>query len=141
MLLGGIVFQYYITALPDLEQPITLSSASTSSNSGTISASFRDAEGYEFYFGVRRDPDADPATFPAFYIRNPELVPYVYWPSLGGPDERALLRLLEGWIDRNVAPELKAKLEEAEAGNGDAAGEDIAAVYEIYRSLRARHRQ
>lgn len=140
-MLGGIVFQYYITALPDLEQPITLSSASNASNGGTVSASFRDAEGYEFYFGVRSDPDADPATFPAFYIRNPALVPYVYWPSLGGPDERALLRLLEGWIDRNVAPELKATLEAAETENLSPSEQKMATLYEIYRVLRARHRR
>lgn len=90
---------------------------------------------------MRRYPDTEPATYPAFYIRNPERVPYVYWPSLGGPDERALLRLLEGWIDRNVAPELKAKLEEAEAGDLAATPQEIAALYEIYRVLRARHRQ
>ncbi|WP_203301489.1 hypothetical protein [Marinobacter sediminum] len=140
ILLSGIVFQYYITALPDLEQPITLGSASVSSDGGSISAAFVDKDGYEFHFGVQGDADSDRASFTLFYIRNPKLVPYLYWPSTGGPDERKFLRLLGGWIQRNLAPELREKLEQNDLESFSGPEMEVAAVYEIYEILMSRHR-
>ncbi len=141
LLLGGIVFQYYITALPDLEQPITLSSASVGADGESISAAFVDKDGHEFHFGVRGDGKSERESFPAFYIRNPELVPYVYWPSTGGPDERKLLRLLAGWLERNVGPDLRARLEQSGVEGHSGADKEVAAVYKIYEILMSRHRR
>ncbi len=139
LLLAGIVFQYYITALPDLEQPITLDSAQFSTQAGSVSATFVDNEGDVFTFGIRASDKVESDEFPAFYIRNPEWVPYMYWPNLGGPDERALLRLVESWLQRNVAPELIQRLEQGKTEDLSPPEQEIAAVYEVYALLRERH--
>ena len=139
LLFVGIVFQYYITALPDLEQPITLREASITTEAGSVSATFVDNAGDPFMFGFRAREDFEPEVYPAFYMRNPELVPYMYWPNIGGPDERALLRVVEGWLQRNAPPELMERLEQGHAKDLSVDEQKIAAVYEVYALLRERH--
>ncbi|QSP93374.1 hypothetical protein LPB19_09000 [Marinobacter salinisoli] len=139
LLLTGIAFQHYITSLPDLEEPVTISQARFSPDGSSISVSFRDKDGTVFQFGIRGSTGDNPESFPVFYIRNPELVPYVYWPGIGGPDERALLRILDGWIERHLAPELRARLEQNDTEGFDQSEMELAAVYEIYDILRQRH--
>ena len=139
LLFIGIVFQYYITALPDLEQPITLREASITTEAGSVSATFVDNAGDPFMFGFRASEDFEPEVYPAFYMRNPELVPYMYWPNIGGPDERALLRVVEGWLQRNAPPELMERLEQGQAEDLSVDEQKIAAVYEVYALLRERH--
>ncbi|MGO1232785.1 MAG: hypothetical protein ACTMHG_03590 [Marinobacter sp.] len=139
LLFVGIVFQYYITALPDLEQPVTLREASTTTEAGSVVATFVDNAGDPFTFGFRASEDFEPEVYPVFYMRNPELVPYMYWTNIGGPDERALLRVVEGWLQRNVAPELMERLEQGHAEDLSVEEQKIAAVYEVYALLRERH--
>ena len=139
LLLAGIVFQYYITALPDLEQPITLRDASITSEAGSVSVMFLDNAGAPFTFGFRASDEFEPEVYPAFYMRNPELVPYMYWPNIGGPDERALLRLVDGWLQRNVALELMQRLEQGNREDLSPSEQEVAAVYGVYALLRKRH--
>lgn len=107
-----------------------------------------DKDGHEFHFGVRgygesngeSNAESDRESFPAFYIRNPKLVPYLYWPSTGGPDERKLLRLVAGWLERNVDPELRERLEQSDVEGLSGPNKEVAAVHEIYEILMSRHR-
>ena len=139
LLLTGVAFQHYITSLPDLKEPVSIGEAWLMADGGSISASFVDKEGYEFHFGIRGDLKTDRRAFPLFYIRNPEMVPYVYWPTVGGPDERAFLRLLEGWINKNVSPEMRARLDEGDFEGFARPQMELAAVYGIYETLRDRN--
>lgn len=131
-----------------MEQPVTLSSASVGADGKSISAAFVDKDGHEFHFGVRSygesngvsNGESNRKSFPAFYIRNPELVPYVYWPSTGGPDERKLLRLVADWLDRNVDPEFRKRLEKSDLEGFSGPDKEVAAVQEIYEILMSRHR-
>ena len=123
----------------DLEQPITLREASITTEAGSVSATFVDNAGDPFMFGFRAREDFEPEVYPAFYMRNPELVPYMYWPNIGGPDERALLRVVEGWLQRNAPPELMERLEQGHAKDLSVDEQKIAAVYEVYALLRERH--
>jgi len=63
----------------------------------------------------------------------------MYWLNIGGPDERALLRVVEGWLQRNVPPELMERLEQGLAEDLSADEQEIAAVFEVYALLRERH--
>ena len=99
-----------------------------------------DKDGHEFHFGVRGGSESDRESFPAFYIRNPKLVPYLYWPSTGGPDERKLLRLVAGWLERNVNPKLRERLEQNDVEGLSGPDKEVAAVHEIYEILMSRHR-
>jgi hypothetical protein len=63
----------------------------------------------------------------------------MYWLNIGGPDERALLRVVEGWLQRNVPPELMQRLEQGQAEDLSVSEQKIAAVYEVYSLLRERH--
>ncbi len=141
VLLGGIVFQYYITALPDLEPPIRIEEARSNAQTGSISVRVVDNEGDAFSFGMRASEKVGREVFPVFYIRNPDLVPYMYWPNIKGPDERALLRLLEGWIDRNVEPDLRQRLAQGEVEGLAPPEREIAVVYEVYALLLERHQR
>lgn len=99
-----------------------------------------DKDGHEFHFGVQGDSASGPESFPLFYIRNPKLVPYVYWPSTGGPDERKLLRMLAAWLQRNVEPGLRERLDQNDVEGLSGSDKKVAAVYEIYEILMSRHR-
>ena len=139
VLIGGIVFQYYITGLPELERPITLEEARFTTEQGSVSATFVDSEGAAFSFGIRASDKVESSEFPAFYIRNPELVPYMYWPGINGPDERKLLQLVDGWLQRNAPPELMRRLEQGKTEDLSPSEQEVAAVYAVYELLRERH--
>lgn len=139
VLIGGIVFQFYITGLPELEQPITLEEARFTTELGSVSATFVDNQGAVFSFGIRTSDKVESSEFPAFYIRNPELVPYMYWPGINGPDERKLLRLVDGWLQRNVPPELMQRLAQGKTEDLSPSEQELAAVYAVYELLRERH--
>lgn len=137
VLIGGIVFQFYITALPDLERPVTIEGARFTTEAGSVSVRMVDRDGQPFTFGLRASDEFERDVFPVFYIRNPDNLPYMYWPNIGGPDERALFRFLEGWFERNVAPEVMATLAQGQ-GAGNRRAEELAPVYAVYSLLRER---
>lgn len=137
VLIMGIAFQYYITALPDLEQPVTIDEARFTTEAGSVSVRMVDRDGQPFTFGLRASDEFEPDVFPVFYIRRPDTLPYMYWPNIGGPDERALFRFLEGWFERNVAPDVMAALEQ-EQGAGAGQAQALAPVYAVYSLLRER---
>jgi len=140
VLIAGVIFQQYVTSLPELKQPVAIGSARFAQDSGSVSASFVDNDGYEFQFGLHGDGQTDPSTLPLFFIRNPQLVPYVYWPTAGGPTERAVYVLLDNWINANVSPDLKDQLR-GEGFEGFEPEElKVAAVYRVYEVLKSRHR-
>ena len=134
---AAIAFQYYITSLPELEPPVALGKAwPKNERDGSISASLVGSDGHEFRFGVRGDLESDPGAASVFYIRHPEVVPYVHWPASGGPDERALFQLLDDWITNNVSNEQRKQLQQNGADNPNP---ELATLYEIYRVLRERN--
>lgn len=141
LLLAGIVFQHYITGLPDLESPVRIEEARFNAQTGSILVRVVDNQGDAFSFGLRASEDFEREVFPVFYMRNPDVVPYMYWPNIGGPDERAFLRLLEGWIERNVAPDLRQRLEQGGVDGLAVAEREIAAVYQVYTLVRERHQR
>jgi hypothetical protein len=137
---AAIAFQYYITSLPELEPPVALGKAwPKNERDGSISASLVGPDGHEFRFGVRGDLESDPDGASVFYIRHPEVVPYVHWTAAGGPDERALFQLLDDWIERNVSAEQRQRLQQNVAQSRATPDRGLATLYEIYRVLRERN--
>ncbi|MBZ2167508.1 hypothetical protein [Marinobacter sp. F4216] len=139
LLLAGIGFQHYITSLPDLEAPMSLSSARFGPDGSSISASFQRNDGQGFHFGIRGNADKNWATAPLYFIRNPELVPYVHWPSMGGPDERVLLKALEDWVRSHITAEQISRFEQVDREDFGPEEIELAAVYKIYETLRSRN--
>lgn len=139
---AAIAFQYYITSVPELEPPVTLGQAwPMNEGNGSISVSLVGSEGHEFRFGLRGDPESGEEMMPAFYIRNPDLIPYVHWPSVGGQDERDLFRLLEDWIERHVTPDQQDRLRQDVPGTlADLDGE-LVTLWEIYSVLQERNQR
>lgn len=111
-LLLAIGFQYYITSLPDLEEPITIGEAWLVSDGGSISVSFVDGDGDAFQIGVRGD-----------LTTNPE----------------AFLRFLDRWLQEKVKPALREKLKSGGVQGLDQSEMDVAAVNRIYELLRGRN--
>ena len=140
LLLMGISFRYYVTSLPDLESPLTIGEVSLLSDGGSIAASFRDSQGNEFYFGIRGDLESDQQFYPLYYIRNPKAVPYVYWPAISGADEKAFLRFLDNWIQRNIEPRVRKKLDQHDIDGLRQTEMEEAAIYRIYELLRDRNK-
>ena len=77
-----------------------------------------DSGGQRFTIGLRGDT-AKPEEVALFYIRNPDVIPYVFWPSLRSNDEKRVLELLEDLIESDAS--------------------DVAAVRSIYSVLKERN--
>lgn len=139
VLLGLIVFQYYITAVPDLEAPITVGEARLIKENNSLLVSLSGADGQNFTLGLRGDIAENPEETALFYIRNPELVPYVYWPGLRSNDEKRVLELLGAWAKKHgdstfIEPPLSDYDEMASQQEMK-----VAAAYRIYSVLKNRN--
>lgn len=138
-LLGLIVFQYYITSVPDLEEPITISEARFMEEDASLLVSLVDNEGQRFTVGLRGDIATKPEETALFFISNPDLVPYVYWPGLRSNDEKRVLKLLESWAENHAEPSRP----KAQSANSDSALSQekgkATAAYQIYSVLKDRN--
>jgi len=100
VLLGFLGFQYYITSVPDLAEPITLEETRFIEQDQSLLLTLRGGEGRHFTVGLRGDIANDPEQTALFFISNPDLVPYVYWPGLRSNDEKRVLELLEDMVEK-----------------------------------------
>ena len=103
VLLGFVGVQYYITSVPGLEAPVTVGEVREVESEKSLVVILVDSEGQRFTVGLRGDT-AKPEEAALFYIRNPDVVPYVFWPSFRSNDEKRVLELLEDVIESG-APE------------------------------------
>ncbi len=118
VLLGLIGVQYYITSVPSLEAPVTVGDVREVKPEQSLVVTLVDSEGQRFTIGLRGDT-AKPEEVALFYIRNPDVIPYVFWPSLRSNDEKRVLELLEDLIESDAS--------------------DVAAVRSIYSVLKERN--
>ncbi|GAA0842781.1 hypothetical protein GCM10009113_11530 [Marinobacter szutsaonensis] len=118
VLLGFLGIQYYITSVPALEAPITVGEVREVESEKSLVVTLVDSEGKRFTVGLRGDT-AQPEEAALFYIRNPDVIPYVFWPSLRSNDEKRVLELLEDVIESDAS--------------------DVAAVRSIYSVLKERN--
>jgi len=102
VLLGFVGVQYYITSVPDLEAPITVGEVRDVKSEKSLVVTLVDSEGQRFTVGLRGDT-AKPEEAALFYIRNPDVIPYVFWPSVRSNDEKRVLELLEDLIESNAS--------------------------------------
>ncbi|NMT65139.1 hypothetical protein [Marinobacter orientalis] len=99
MLLAFLGFQYYITSVPDLAEPVSVEATRFIEQDNSLLVTLRDSEGDRFTVGLRGDIENEPEETALFFIRNPDLVPYVYWPGLRSNDEKRVLELLEDVVE------------------------------------------
>lgn len=118
VLLAFLGFQYYITSVPDLAEPVSVEKARFIERDSSLLVTLRGSEGRRFTVGLRGDMVNKPEETALFFISNPNLVPYVYWPGLRSNDEKRVLELLEDLVE-----------------NGEQDGE----VFEIYTVLKNRN--
>ena len=112
VLLGFLGFQYYITSVPDLAEPITVEETRFIEQDQSLLLTLRGGEGRQFTVGLRGDIANDPEQTALFFISNPDLVPYVYWPGLRGNDEKRVLELLEDMVEKQKQEEAVRKIYE-----------------------------
>jgi len=112
VLLGFLGFQYYITSVPDLAEPITVEESRFIEQDQSLLLTLRGGEGRQFTVGLRGDIANDPEQTALFFISNPDLVPYVYWPGLRGNDEKRVLELLEDMVEKQKQEEAVRKIYE-----------------------------
>lgn len=105
VLLGFLGFQYYITSVPDLAEPITVEETRFIEQDQSLLLTLRGGEGRQFTVGLRGDIANDPEQTALFFISNPDLVPYVYWPGLRSNDEKRVLELLENMVEKQKQEE------------------------------------
>ncbi|SNB56122.1 hypothetical protein SAMN04487880_1467 [Marinobacter sp. es.042] len=105
VLLGFLGFQYYITSVPDLVEPITVEEPRFIEQDKSLLLTLRGGEGRQFTVGLRGDIANDPEQTALFFISNPDLVPYVYWPGLRSNDEKRVLELLEDMVEKQKQEE------------------------------------
>ncbi|WP_166263578.1 hypothetical protein [Marinobacter caseinilyticus] len=118
VLLGFLGVQYYITSVPALEAPITVVDVRAVKSEKSLVVTLVDSEAQRFTVGLRGDA-AKPEEAALFYIRNPDVIPYVFWPNFRSNDEKRVLELLEDLIESDAS--------------------DVAAVRSIYSVLKERN--
>ncbi|MBU2952612.1 hypothetical protein [Marinobacter sp. F3R08] len=100
LLLGLLGFQYFITSVPDLTEPVSVEEARFIEQDSSLLVTLKDADGRRFIAGLRGDMDNEPQEAALFFISNPDLVPYVYWPGLRSNDEKRVLELFEEVLEK-----------------------------------------
>ncbi|MBJ6138093.1 hypothetical protein [Marinobacter litoralis] len=138
VLAGLIAFQYYITSVPSLSDPITATNAHYADNENSLLVSMTGSDGQTFTFGLRGEIIDKPDEAALFFISYPEFVPYVYWPGLRSNDEKRVANLLGRWaqsLDNPAAVE--ARFVQAEQTNTTPDAD--AAAYQIYSVLQSRN--
>ncbi len=140
VLLAFLGFQYYITSVPELVEPIAVEDARFIEQDNSLIVTFQGSAGHRFTFGLRGDVTNDPDQTALFFIRNPDLVPYVYWPGFRSNDEKRVLELLEYWSESHLPADQLESFRQAEPGElmPDRLGGE-AAAYRIYQVLEARN--
>ncbi|MDX1558823.1 MAG: hypothetical protein R3193_07955 [Marinobacter sp.] len=99
LLVAFLGFQYYITSVPDLEEPVSVEETRFIERDNSLLITLRGNEGRHFTLGLRGDIESEPEETALFFISNPDLVPYVYWPGLRSNDEKRVLELLEDIVE------------------------------------------
>jgi len=100
VLVAFLGFQYYITSVPDLAEPISVEETRFIERDKSLLVTLRGNEGRHFTLGLRGDIANEPEETALFFISNPDLVPYVYWPGLRSNDEKRVLELLEDVLEK-----------------------------------------
>lgn len=99
VLLVFLGFQYYITSVPDLAEPVAVEKARFIEQDNSLLVTLRGSEGRRFTVGLRGDMANKPEETALFFISNPNLAPYVYWPGFRSNDEKRVLELLEDLLE------------------------------------------
>jgi hypothetical protein len=102
VLVAFLGFQYYITSVPDLAEPISVEETRFIERDSSLLVTLRGNNGRHFTVGLRGDIENKPEETALFFISNPDLVPYVYWPGLRSNDEKRVLELLEDLVEKEV---------------------------------------
>ncbi|PPI85556.1 hypothetical protein KEHDKFFH_03740 [Marinobacter maroccanus] len=102
LLLAFLGFQYYITSVPDLAEPISVEETRFIERDNSLLVTLRGNNGRHFTVGLRGYIENEPEETALFFISNPDLVPYVYWPGLRSNDEKRVLELLEDLVEKEV---------------------------------------
>ena len=102
VLVAFLGFQYYITSVPDLAEPISVEETRVIERDNSLLVTLRGNNGRHFTVGLRGDIENEPEETALFFISNPDLVPYVYWPGLRSNDEKRVLELLEDLVEKEV---------------------------------------
>jgi len=105
VLVAFLGFQYYITSVPDLAEPISVEETRFIESDNSLLVTLRGHEGRHFTLGLRGDIANEPEETALFFISNPDLVPYVYWPGLRSNDEKRVLELLEDVLETQTQDE------------------------------------
>lgn len=100
VLVAFLGFQYYITSVPDLAEPISVEETRFIERDNSLLVTLRGNDGRHFTLGLRGDIANEPEETALFFISNPDLVPYVYWPGLRSNDEKRVLELLEDVLEK-----------------------------------------
>ena len=112
LLAAFLGFQYYITSVPDLAEPISVEEARFIERDNSLLLTLRGNEGRHFTLGLRGDIENEPEETALFFISNPDLVPYVYWPGLRSNDEKRVLELLEDVVETQTQNEAAVQIYE-----------------------------
>lgn len=112
LLAAFLGFQYYITSVPDLAEPISVEEARFIERDNSLLVTLRSNEGRHFTLGLRGDIENEPDETALFFISNPDLVPYVYWPGLRSNDEKRVLELLEDVVETQTQNEAAVQIYE-----------------------------
>jgi hypothetical protein len=112
LLVAFLGFQYYITSVPDLAEPVSVEETRFIERDNSLLVTLRGNDGRHFTVGLRGDIENKPEETALFFISNPKLVPYVYWPGLRSNDEKRVLELIEDVLEKEQEVEALTEIYE-----------------------------
>ncbi len=139
-ILTGLVSLYiYAHTLPTLAFPLNSINAFALSDGGSLTIELEDAEGNQFYFGIKGNLDTPREMYPSFYMRTFLGVPLMVTPEIGSTEEYKLASFAKSLAEANLS---LASLGKVKNNNLDGLSKSeltYAVIYSIYSSLSERH--
>ena len=136
----GIAGLYaFAHTLPNLALPLKSVNAFALTDGGSLTVELEDAEGNQFYFGIKGNLDTPREMFPSFYARSLFGIPLMVTPDIGSLEEHELADFAKNLAAANLTA---VALNKVLANDIDGLSKNelkYAVIYSIYTSLSERH--
>jgi len=125
--------------LPSLTFPLKSINAFAFTDGGSLTIELEDAEGSQFYFGIKGDLNTPREKFPSFYMRTFLGIPLMVTPNIGSLEERELANFAKNLAEANLTADILRKVKNNDLDGLSKNEFKYAVIYSIYSSITERH--
>jgi len=136
----GVASLYaFAHTLPSLAFPLKSINAFALTDGGSLTIELEDAEGNQFYFGIKGDLDTPREKFPSFYMRTFLGIPLMVTPDIGSPEKLELANFAKNLAEANLIAASLSKVKNNDLDGLSETDFKYAVIYSIYSSISERH--